>query len=88
MTLLIDIFGFLTIVTHGLTIFTQSVALGGVLFATFLAKPFMQQLGETGRAIFARTRVFTIWSALGLILCELTTIALQGALLVGTVDIG
>jgi len=88
MNLLIDIFGFLTVVTHGLTIFTQSMALGGVVFAVFLARPLASDLGPAGADILVRARRITIWSAIALIICELTTIALQSALLVGTVDIG
>ncbi len=88
MTLLIDIFGFLTVVTHGLTIFTQSMALGGVLFTVFLARPLLQDLGPAGHDILRRAQRIAAWSAVGLIACEAITITLQGAVLVGTVDIG
>jgi hypothetical protein len=39
MELLVDLFGYLSIVVHGLTILSQSVALGGVLFLVLLAWP-------------------------------------------------
>ena len=36
MELLIDLFGYLSIIVHGLTILAQSMALGGVLFLVLL----------------------------------------------------
>ena len=52
MALLIDLFGYLSVLLHGLTIVAQSMALGGVLFLVFLARPFAEELGATeiGRA--------------------------------------
>ena len=37
MQLLVDLFGYLSIVLHGLTIVGQAVTLGSVLFLVFLA---------------------------------------------------
>ena len=45
MSLLIDLFGYLSIILHGLTIIAQSTALGGVFFIAFLARPFATRLG-------------------------------------------
>ena len=39
MDLLVDLFGYLSIIVHGLTILSQSMALGGVLFLILLARP-------------------------------------------------
>ena len=87
MALLIDLFGYLSVLLHGLTIVAQSMALGGILFLVFLARPFAEELGATGDEIVARTRRIAGWSAVALIVCESLTIALQGAVLVGTVDL-
>ena len=87
MALLIDLFGYLSVLLHGLTIVAQSMALGGVLFLVILARPFAEELGATGDEIVARTRRIAGWSAVALIVCESLTIALQGAVLVGTVDL-
>ena len=87
MALLLDLFGYLSVVLHGLTIVAQSMALGGVLFLALLAQPFEPELGDNGRAIARGTRTIARWSALALILCEAGTIWLQGAVLVGTVDL-
>ncbi|MBV8398409.1 MAG: copper resistance protein, partial [Acetobacteraceae bacterium] len=87
MVLLIDLFGYLSIVLHGLTILAQSVSLGGVLFLVLLARPFAPRLGEPGRLILRGTTRAAFWSAIALIACEAATIALQSAVLVGTVDL-
>ena len=49
MDLLIDLFGYLSIVVHGLTILAQSIALGGVFFLALLARPLAPLLGTAGR---------------------------------------
>lgn len=87
MNLLIDLFGYLSVVIHGITIIAQSMALGGVIFITFLARPLQRSLNATGIDILRRARGIALWSGVGLIACELATIGLQGAVLVGTVDI-
>ncbi|HEX9446716.1 MAG TPA: copper resistance protein, partial [Dongiaceae bacterium] len=87
MSLLIDLFGYLVIVIHGLTIVSQSMMLGGVLFLTCLAQPKAATLGAAGIAISRGTRRLTSWAALGLILCQSATILLETAVLAGTIDL-
>ncbi len=84
MSLLVDLFGYLSIIIHGLTIVAQSMALGGVLFLVFLALPLAASIGPRVAADTAR---MAAWSALALILCEAATVALQAAVLVDTVDL-
>ncbi len=50
MALLVDLFGYLGIVLHGLTITAQSVAVGGVLFLVLVARPFAARPGATAAA--------------------------------------
>ena len=88
MSLLVDIFGYLSIIIHGLTIVAQSMMLGGVFFLVFLAGPLAARLGPAGLAIERDTLRIAAWSALGLILCEGATVALQSAVLVDTVNLG
>jgi putative copper resistance protein D len=83
--LLIDLFGYLSIIVHGLTILAQSMALGGVLFLVLLARPLLRVIG-TGVA--RRTATLAAWSAVGLVVAETVTVALQAAVLMGTLDIG
>ncbi len=85
MELLIDLFGYLSIVVHGLTILAQSMALGGVLFLVLLARPLLR---VTGTGVPRRTAAIAAWSALGLAAAETATVALQTAVLAGTLDIG
>ncbi|WP_158925672.1 copper resistance D family protein [Acidisphaera sp. S103] len=85
MDLLVDLFGYLSIVVHGLTILSQSMALGGVLFLVLLARPLAPRLGRTG--IADGTARIAGYAALGLLLAEAATVALQTAVLVDTVDL-
>ncbi len=87
MSLLIDLFGYLSIVLHGLTITAQSTMLGGLLFLVFLARPLGAGLGMAGTGIQAGTARIAAWSAVALILCEAASLAMQTAVLVGTVDL-
>ena len=87
MALLIDLFGYLSIIIHGLTITAQSVALGGVLFLALLMRPLAPKLGSVGQGIERACLRVTAWSAIALVVCETATIALQAAVLVGTVDL-
>ena len=86
MSLLIDLFGYLSIVLHGLTIVAQSMAVGGALFLVFLARPLAASLPD-GDQIMRRTRVIAGWSALALVACEALSVAMQAAVLVDTVQI-
>ncbi len=87
MALLIDLFGYLSIVLHGLTVGAQSMAVGGVLFLLGLARPFAATLPD-GAALARRTAVIAGWSAIALAACELLAVALQVAVLMGSVDLG
>ncbi len=87
MTLLVDLFGYLSIVVHGLTITAQSIALGSVLFLVFLARRVAWLLGADGDGIVRRVARLAAWSALALIVCEAATVALEGSVLVGTIDL-
>jgi putative copper resistance protein D len=85
--LLIDLFGYLSIILHGLTVTAQSVALGAVLFLALLARPLAPALGAPAGPILNGTVRIAAWSALALVVCEAATVAMQTAVLVGTVDL-
>ena len=87
MVLLIDLFGYLSIVLHGLTIAAQSAMLGGVLFLVLLARPLAADLGKEAGAIQAGVARIAAWSAVALILCEATALAMQTAVLSDTVGL-
>lgn len=86
MSLLVDLFGYLSIVLHGLTIVAQSMALGGVLFLVLLARPFAHELAG-GPVIVRRIRRLTFWSAVAMALVEALGNGLQVAVLMSTVDL-
>ncbi len=86
MSLLVDLFGYLSIVLHGLTIVAQSMALGGVLFLVLLARPFAGELAG-GPRIVSRIMRLTFWSALAMALVETLGNGLQVAVLMSTVDL-
>ncbi len=85
MSLLVDLFGYLSIVIHGLTIVAQSMMLGGALFLIVLARPL--RAIAAGPAIARDTARIAAWAALGLIGCEAATLALQSAVLMQTVGL-
>ncbi|MEA2790006.1 MAG: copper resistance protein [Acetobacteraceae bacterium] len=87
MDLLVDLFGYLSIIVHGLTILSQSMALGGALFLTFLALPLAPRLGRAGQDIAAGTARIAGYAALALVVSEAATVALQAAVLMDTVDL-
>ena len=66
MALLIDLFGYLSIVLHGLTIGAQSMAVGGVLFLVALARPFAATLpdGAFGLVEYVARTAATLGDAL------------------------
>lgn len=86
MALLVDLFGYLSIVLHALTIVAQSMALGGVLFLVLLARPFVTELAN-GQRILSRIMRLTFWSAIAMALVETVGNGLQVAVLMSTVDL-
>jgi len=86
LALLIDLFGYLSIVLHGLTIVAQSMAVGGTLFLVFLMRPLAAGLAD-GMLLARRTCVVAGWSALALVACEALSVAMQAAVLMSTVGL-
>jgi copper resistance protein D len=92
MELLIDVFGYLSIIVHGLTILSQSMALGGTLFLVLLARPLAARLSRTALtagtpSIASSAARIAGYAALALLLSEAATIALQAAVLMDTVGL-
>lgn len=88
MSLLVDLFGYLAIIIHGVVITAQSVAVGGVVFLVFLARPRAWLLGTAGGAVLRDAVRLPLWGALALALAEAARVALDGAVLTSTLDIG
>ncbi len=84
MSLLVDLFGYLGILLHGLVIVSQSMALGGALFLVLVARPY---LGLLGNDLARRTARIAGYSALALVAVELINVGLQAAVLISTIDL-
>ena len=85
MELLLDLFGYLSIVIHGGVILAQSVALGSVAFLLLVARPLVKQ-SEPGAGAITRGAVqIAGWAAMCLAATEALTVALQTAVLSDTV---
>jgi putative copper resistance protein D len=84
MSLLVDLFGYLSILLHGLVIVSQSMALGSTLFLIFLARPYAPLLGP---AILRRTMAIAAFSAVALLIIEILNVTLQTSVLVSTLDL-
>lgn len=87
MSHLVDLFGYLSVVVHGLVIVAQSMTVGGTLFLVTVARPFASRVPD-GTAIVRRAARIAGWSALALVACEALTVAMQGAVLANQVGIG
>ena len=86
MALLVDLFGYLSIVLHGVTLAAQATALGGAMFLVFLAQPRAWVLGSAGPGIAAGTARLAGWAAVGMAVAEALGLALPAAVLASTLD--
>jgi putative copper resistance protein D len=87
MALLLDIFGFISVVLRGVVLSAQSLVIGGIVFLGFIVGPIAEKLGAVGAAATARGRRLLVWSALTLACAELVFIVLECVVLAGTMDI-
>jgi putative copper resistance protein D len=81
---LVDLFGYIGIILHGLVILSQSIALGGAIFLILVARPFVAELGA---GLVRRIARLAAWSAAGLVAAELINVGLQAGILMATVDL-
>ena len=84
MSLLVDLFGYLGILLHGLVIVSQSFALGGVLFLLLLARPFA---GLLGADVVRRVGRIAAIAALCLAGVEALNVSMQLAVLTSTLEV-
>jgi putative copper resistance protein D len=83
-SLLVDLFGYLGILLHGLVIVSQSMALGGALFLLLVARPYG---GLLGADIARRVARLAGYSALALVAVEVVNVTLQAAVLSSTIGL-
>jgi len=84
--LLLDIYGFLTVVLHGLLLTAQALTLGGIAFLLLLAEPMAAELGESGAVMARRCASLLRWSAIAGAVIAAVTLAFQVAILMSTLD--
>jgi putative copper resistance protein D len=87
MATLLDIFGFLSVVIRGVVLVTQSFTVGGIAFLLLMRGP-AGELGSEEELVELRARRLLLGSALAFTGAELAFVAVQCAVLMGTVDIG
>lgn len=80
MALLLDIFGYLSVVLRGAVLAAQAIFLGGVIFLIAMR-------GLLAAPTLARCARLVGWSALAFAFAELAFVVLQGLVLVGTLEI-
>jgi len=85
--LLLDIFGFLSVVLRGLVLTAQSFAIGGITFLILDAHPLRPELGAGGELAFERCRRLLRGSAAAFAALQLLFVLLECVVLSGTVDI-
>jgi copper resistance protein D len=86
MGLLLDIFGFLSVILRGAVLVAQSFAIGGIIFLALLGRPILPELGRTGRETLERCRRLLVWSCLAFAITELGFVLLQSLVLAGTLE--
>ena len=84
MELLVDLFGYLTIILHGIGITAQAIAIGSTLFLTFLVQPRRALLHD---ALSRDIAHLAGWAAVGLVAAETAGLAVRVAVLTSTLDI-
>ncbi|WP_439814851.1 copper resistance D family protein [Zavarzinia sp. CC-PAN008] len=87
MELLLDIFGFLTIVLRGFDLVAQSMAVGGIVFIAVIAQPLQGRLGVSGAALLDRSYRLLVLAGIGLAAFNGARILLQLGALFGTIDL-
>ncbi len=87
MALLLDIYGFLSVVLRGLVLSAQSLAIGGIFFMALLARPLAPRLGGAGPAALERCRRLLLLSTAAFAIVELLSVGLECVVLADTAEI-
>jgi putative copper resistance protein D len=87
MALLLDIFGFLSVMLRGVVLTAQSLTIGGIAFLALLLDPLAPRLGREGAAALRRCHTLLRWSAVVLAGIELLFVLTEASVLAGTIDI-
>jgi copper resistance protein D len=83
---LFDIFGFLSVVLRGLDLVAQSILLGSVSFALFIAAPLASDATREVRTIAADVRHCIQWAALVAVIAATANTAVSAAVLAASLE--
>lgn len=86
MALLLDIYGFASVLLRGCLLTAQALALGGIAFVALLAEPLAGELGDGGAAALRRCRQLLRWSGLAVALLVAASLSLEVTMLANTLD--
>ena len=86
MSTLFDIFGFLSVVLRGLDLVAQSILLGSVSFALFIAAPLASDARREVRTVAAAVRHCIQWAALAAVIAATANTAVSAAVLASSLD--
>jgi putative copper resistance protein D len=84
--LFIDLFGFLSILLRAVTIGSQSLAMGGIVFALAIARPLGAAYTSCGEAVLRSSRRMIVTSALVLAFAQVATVSINTAVLMATAN--
>jgi copper resistance protein D len=87
MALLLDIFGFLSVMLRGIVLTAQTVTIGGILFLALLLDPLTPRLGGESAAARRRCQALLRWSAAAFAGVELLFLLTEASVLAGSIDI-
>lgn len=85
--LLLDIFGYLSVVLRGLILIAQSFTIGGLAFRLLLWRPLQAQLSADSLPIEERCQTLLWFSAVGWGLLTIASLAVNAAALIGTLQV-
>lgn len=84
---LIDVFGFLSVLLRGAEITAQSLVVGGLVYLAALAQPLAADIGAPSYKILGLGRRWVGRAALGLAVVVAVALAVDGSVLMATVDL-
>ena len=87
MSTLFDIFGFLSVVLRGLDLVAQSILIGSVSFALFIAAPLASDAPRGVRTIAPRVRYCIQAAALAALIAATANTAVSAAVLAASLDV-
>jgi putative copper resistance protein D len=87
MARLLDLFGFLSVLLHAMTLVAQTLTVGGVFFVLLVARPLRLAGDNSGRMALRSFRRLVIWAALSLALFQIILMGVNSVALMATAEL-